>query len=69
MKTPIVALAAIALVVSATASLAQTRGECTRKCGGVPGGCAANTKAAQACFNKCMGTNECPVGTTKGKKN
>ncbi len=39
----------------------KTRGQCTQECGGVRGGCAANTKEAQICFNRCMGTQECPV--------
>ena len=55
-------------LLSLQASHAQSRGECTKRCGGRTGGCAVNTVAVQACFNKCMGTNECPVGQTKKKK-
>jgi hypothetical protein len=43
----------------------KSRGQCTKECGGVAGGCAANTIEAQICFNRCMGTNECPVGKAK----
>ena len=46
-------------------AIAQSRKDCTQKCGGVAGGCAVNTPQAQACFNKCMGTQECPVTKEK----
>jgi len=66
----IIAVTALTLLASLTPSDAATgksRGQCTAECGGVRGGCAANTPAAHACFNRCMGTNECPVGPP-GKK-
>ncbi len=44
-----------------TESWGRTPGHCTTVCGGVRGGCAANTRAAQVCYNKCMGTKVCPV--------
>ncbi len=51
----------VGLVLSANVGAQGMRGQCTQECGGVRGGCAANTKEAQICFNRCMGTQECPV--------
>lgn len=38
-------------------ALAQDRAACTAKCGGKPGGEAANSPKVVACFRKCMGVS------------
>jgi hypothetical protein len=47
---------AVCLCLISTAVLAGDRGYCTSKCGGKPGGEAANPPSVVACFRKCMGT-------------
>lgn len=64
---PIAGAVFIALGFSISIAAAQDRGACTVKCGGRPGGEAANTPSAIACFRKCMGVrgNSDRVGKQK----
>jgi hypothetical protein len=52
---------AITLVVFlgllSSTTFAQDRGTCTARCGGKPGGEAANPPPVVACFRKCMGVS------------
>jgi len=47
----------IGLGMLMTPAAAQDRGACTAKCGGKPGGEAANPPSVVACFRKCMNSS------------
>ena len=49
-------LASFVACASAGSAFAQDRGACTARCGGTPGGEAANPPKVVACFRKCMST-------------
>jgi hypothetical protein len=67
MKSMILLGALVTFAHPITPAIAQDRGACTAKCGGRPGGEAANSPPVVACFRKCMGASGNSDNTGKKK--